>query len=46
VAPARLIVGGGACHAEQTAKHAHRHRRGSRLEELVLHGYHEPSAAR
>lgn len=41
VASARLVVGGGACHAEEAAEHADRHRRGSRLEELVLHGYHE-----
>ena len=41
VASTRLVVGGGACHAEQTAQHADRHRRGSRLEELILHGYHE-----
>lgn len=41
VASTRLVIGGGTCHAEQTAKHADRHRRGSRLEELILHGYHE-----
>lgn len=41
VAATRLIVGGGACHAEQAAQHAHRHWWGSRLEVLILHGYHE-----
>jgi hypothetical protein len=41
VASTRLVISGGARHAEQTAQHADRHRRGSRLEELILHGYHE-----